>query len=88
MLLPLLIVIAVAGGPIAIAVPVLAVVGYWRPRWLPGIAAGAMLATGVLVATSKAPTAMGSGPFSGLAQVLALVALAAALLPALTRPSQ
>jgi arabinofuranan 3-O-arabinosyltransferase len=90
LLLPLAIVIGVAGGPIAIAVPVLAMIGWWRPRWLPGIAFGAMLAAGVLVATSRVPTALGSGPFSGAAQACALVALAAALLPAVaaTRPTR
>ncbi len=92
-LLPLAIVIWVAGGPIAISVPVLGVIGCWRPRWLPGIAFGAMLGVGVLVATSRVPTALGSGPFSGAAQVCALVALAAALLPTVaatlrTRPNQ
>jgi arabinofuranan 3-O-arabinosyltransferase len=84
-LLPLTIVIAVAGGPVAIAVPVLALVGWWRPRWLPAIAAGAMVTVGLFVALSSHPTVMGSGPFSGGAQLLALVALTAALMPAIAR---
>jgi arabinofuranan 3-O-arabinosyltransferase len=87
-LLPIAIVIAVAGGSVVIAVPVLAVIGGWRPRWLPGIAAGAMLAAGLLIATSRVDTALGSGPFSGAAQACALIALAAALLPDLTRPDK
>jgi arabinofuranan 3-O-arabinosyltransferase len=85
-ILPITALILVAGGPIAIVVPLLAVVGIWRARWLPFIAAGAMLAAGVVSATATTPTAAGSGPFSGPAQVLALVALAAALLPAVLRP--
>ncbi len=85
-LLPLAALILVAGGPIAIAVPVLAVLGIWRARWLPFIAAGAMLAAGIVSAAASSPTAAGSGPFSGPAQVFALVALAAALLPAMRRP--
>jgi arabinofuranan 3-O-arabinosyltransferase len=82
LLLPVVVVVAVAAGPIAIVVPVLAVVGGWRPRWLPYIAAAAMLLTGVLVATSRVQTALGNGPFSGTAQALALIALTAALMPA------
>ncbi len=79
--IPLAAVIVVAGGPIVIAVPVLAVIDSWRPRWRPAIAVCAMLAVGVTAATARTPTSVGSGPFSGTAQVLALVALAAALLP-------
>jgi arabinofuranan 3-O-arabinosyltransferase len=85
-LLPLTIAIAVAGGAVAFAVPVLAVLGIWRPKWLPAIAGGAMLATGVLVATSNDPTSLGGGPFTAGTQLLALVALTAALMPAVTRP--
>lgn len=81
-LIPLAAVIFVAGGPIAVVVPVLAVIDGWRPQWLPAIALCAMLAAGLTAATAQTPTLPGSGPFSGTAQVLALVALAAALLPA------
>jgi arabinofuranan 3-O-arabinosyltransferase len=81
MLVPLAVVIAVAGGPIALAVPVLGLIGAWRPRWLSAIAGGAMLAAGVLVATSRTPMAQGSGPFTSGPQLCALVALAAALVP-------
>ena len=83
MLLPLLVVVAVAAGPMAIVVPVLALLGRWRPGWLPYVAAAAMLATGVVVATSRVQTSVGDGPFSGTAQALALVALTAALMPAI-----
>ncbi|HYK28003.1 MAG TPA: hypothetical protein VEV61_08560 [Streptosporangiaceae bacterium] len=79
--LPLLGVILLAGGPIAVAVPVLAVLERWRQRWLPAVAFAGMLAAGVISATARTPTNLGSGPFSAAAQVCALVALAAALMP-------
>jgi arabinofuranan 3-O-arabinosyltransferase len=81
---PLAVVIGLAGGPIVVVVPVLACVAYWRPRWLPWVAFGAMLVTGVVAATGH-PTAIGSGAFSGLAQACALLALTAALIPAAVR---
>jgi arabinofuranan 3-O-arabinosyltransferase len=80
-LAPLAAVIFVAGGPVVLAVPALAIVDRWRPRWLPWIAAAAMLAAGLVAAAASTPTVPGSGPFSGAAQVFALIALAAALLP-------
>ena len=83
LLLPLTIVIAVAGGPVAWAVPALALLAYWLPRSMPVIAAGAMLAAGLIVCLSGYPSVMGSGAFGGAAQLLALIALAAALLPAI-----
>jgi arabinofuranan 3-O-arabinosyltransferase len=81
LLLPLTAVVFVAGGLVAIAVPVLAVIGYWRPRLLPAVAAVGMVGAGLVTATAQNPTQLGSGPFSGPAQVCALVALAAALMP-------
>jgi arabinofuranan 3-O-arabinosyltransferase len=78
--IPLAVVIGLAGGPMMVAVPVLACVACWRPHWLPWVAFGAMLLTGVVSATGH-PTTMGSGAFSGLAQACALVALTAALIP-------
>lgn len=81
-LAPLSVVICLAGGPAVIAVPALAVLGRWRPRWLPPVALGSMLLAGVVAASSGSPTAMGSGAFGGLAQACALVALTAALMPA------
>jgi arabinofuranan 3-O-arabinosyltransferase len=86
-LMPLAAVIFVAGGPVAVAVPALAIIDTWRARWLPWIAGGAMLLAGVVAAAASTPTVSGSGPFSGPAQVFALVALAAALLPVLPAPS-
>jgi hypothetical protein len=84
LLIPLALVIGIAGGPVVVAVPVAACVAYWRPRWLPWVALGAMLVAGVVAATGH-HTTTGSGAFSGLAQVCALVALTAALMPGITR---
>jgi arabinofuranan 3-O-arabinosyltransferase len=81
-LIPLSAILLIVGGPIVLAVPVLAIVDRWRARWLPSIALLAMLLAGVAAATARTPTALGSGPFSATAQVFALVALAAALFPA------
>ena len=66
-----------------LAVPLLAGLGWWRPRWLPPVALGSMLLAGVVAASSGSVTAMGSGAFGGLAQAFALVALTAALMPAI-----
>jgi arabinofuranan 3-O-arabinosyltransferase len=81
-LLPLAIVIFLVGGPVVVAVPALAIIGSWRGRWLPVIAAAAMFAAGVISAASPTPTILGAGPFSGPAQICALIALGAALMPA------
>jgi arabinofuranan 3-O-arabinosyltransferase len=86
-LLPLALLIFLAGGPIVLAVPVLAIIGIWRARYLPFIAGAAMVGAGLVAAASGHPTSLGSGPFSAAAQVLALIALAAALLPAIARPA-
>jgi arabinofuranan 3-O-arabinosyltransferase len=73
----------VTGGLVALAVVVLAGVAYWRPRWLPAVALAAMAASGLLAAVGRLPEGTSAlGPFSAPAQATALVALAAALLPA------
>jgi arabinofuranan 3-O-arabinosyltransferase len=82
---PLAVVIGLAGGPVVLAVPVLACLGWWRPRWLPPVALGAMLIAGVAAASASSLTAVGSGAFGGLAQACALVALTAALMPGTAR---
>jgi arabinofuranan 3-O-arabinosyltransferase len=82
--IPVAVVVVVAGGPVAIAVPVLAIINNWRARWLPVIAACAMFTAGVVAAAARTPNALGSGPFSGPAQACALVGLAAALMPVIS----
>jgi arabinofuranan 3-O-arabinosyltransferase len=82
----------VAGGPVALAVPVLAWLA-WRPpgrmasrAWLPWVAFGGMIASGLLSAAQ--PIGIGPlGSFGGPAQACALIALAAALTPAVTLPA-
>jgi arabinofuranan 3-O-arabinosyltransferase len=80
-LLPLAAVIFTVGGPIVIAVPVLALAGRWSARLLSVVAIAAMLAAGLIAATAASPVSLGDGSFSAAAQVAALVALAAALMP-------
>lgn len=76
-------VVAVAAGPLALVVPVLAVAARFRPAVLVPAAAAAMGGAGVVAALGAGePVAAGHGAFSGLAQVLALVALSAALVTA------
>ncbi len=82
---PLTVVVWLAGGLAAAAVPVLACLGWWRPRWLPPTAFGAMLTAGVVAASSSSLTVVGDGAFGGLAQACALVALTAALMPEVRR---
>jgi arabinofuranan 3-O-arabinosyltransferase len=77
----------VAGGVVALAVPVLAWLAWRRPRpaghdWVPWVAFGGMAASGLLSAVRP----LGGGPFGTFgwpAQACALVALAAAVLPAM-----
>jgi arabinofuranan 3-O-arabinosyltransferase len=71
------------GGPVALAVPILAGLAWWRPRWLPLLACGGLLAAGVLTALAVNPAVTGSGAFGAPAQACALIALAAALTPRL-----
>ena len=85
LVVPLAVVIWLAGGPMVLAVPLLAGLGWWRPRWLPPVALGSMLLAGMVAVGSGSFTAMGSGAFGGLAQAFALVALTAALMPAIGR---
>jgi len=86
--------IFVAGGPVALAVPVLAYLA-WRlsraPRrtspgtWLPWVAFGGMVASGLLSAVRPFGGGL-IGSFGGPAQACALIALAAALTPTVTAP--
>jgi arabinofuranan 3-O-arabinosyltransferase len=81
--------LAVAGGPAALAVvplACLACLARLRPRALPALAFAAMAAAGLLSAAR--PLGAGPlGPFGAPAQACALAALAAALMPALTAPA-
>ena len=86
--------IFVAGGPVALAVPLLAWLA-WRPRrapggppaeWLPVVAVAGMVAAGLLSAVRPFGEGL-FGPFGWPAQACALVALAAALMPAVAVPA-
>ena len=82
-LLALTALIAVVGGPVAFAVPVVAVLAYRWPRWFGAVAAAGMVAAGVLTAIASHPAMPGTGAFGAPAQVCALVALTCALMPVL-----
>lgn len=70
----------VIAGPLALAVPVLAVLAHFRPRLLVPVAFAAMAAAGVVAAVGTGETtAAGEGAFGTTAQFLAVVGLFAAL---------
>ncbi|QNP67195.1 alpha-(1-_3)-arabinofuranosyltransferase domain-containing protein [Streptomyces genisteinicus] len=74
-----LVAVAVA-GPVALVVPVLAVVAWLRPGLLVPVAFAAMTAAGAVALTGGAEgPAEGRGAYGALAQLLALTALFAAL---------
>ncbi len=74
--------IFIIGGPLVVAVPILAVAAVRKPALLPWIAAGSMTAAGIVGAVNPGTSAFaGTGNFSWAAQVLAVVALAAVLVP-------
>jgi arabinofuranan 3-O-arabinosyltransferase len=86
--------IFVAGGPVALAVPVLAYLAWRLSRapgrtspgtWLPWVAFAGMVASGLLSAARPFGGGL-LGSFSGPAQACALIALAAALIPTATVP--
>ncbi|MGW5715167.1 alpha-(1-_3)-arabinofuranosyltransferase domain-containing protein [Amycolatopsis sp. NPDC003865] len=79
--------LVVVGGFAAVLVPILAALAYVKPRWMPIVAAVAMLGAGAFAVAGVAwhGVALGDGSFGGPAQVLALAALAAALTPHLPR---
>ena len=88
--------IFVAGGPVALAVPVLAYLA-WRlsraPRrtspgtWLPWVAFAGMVVSGLLSAARPFGGGL-FGSFGGPAQTCALIALAAALIPTWSDPAR
>lgn len=70
----------VIAGPVALVVPVLAVLAHFRPSLLAPVAFTAMAAAGVVVAVTTGEfTATDKGAFGATAQLLALIALFAAL---------
>ncbi|MFI1204273.1 alpha-(1-_3)-arabinofuranosyltransferase family protein [Streptomyces sp. NPDC020883] len=74
-------VLALAAGPYALIVLPLAVVARLRPRALVPLAGAAMLAAGITAALGAGhPVAEQTGAFSPLAQALALLALASAVI--------
>lgn len=75
-------VVFVIGGPVVLAVPVLVFVGSRRRSWLPWVAFAGMAVAGVVAAIHPGSGALSSsGAFSAPAQVCALIALAAVLVP-------
>ncbi|UNO42226.1 alpha-(1-_3)-arabinofuranosyltransferase family protein [Streptomyces sp. MST-110588] len=73
-------VMVVAAGPYAVIVPLLAVLARFRPVLLAPLALLGMVGAGITAALGAGePAAGGQGAFSGVAQGLALLALAAAV---------
>jgi hypothetical protein len=77
--------ILLAGGPVVLVLPVVALVAALRPRFLAGLSFAAMLAAGLIAATAAAPASLGGGAFGPAGQACALLALAAALYPVSAR---
>ncbi|AYA18893.1 DUF3367 domain-containing protein [Streptomyces alfalfae] len=77
----LTLVAAVVAGPLALLVPALALLAWWRHALLVPIAFAAMAGAGIVAATGAGGAAAASdeGAFGHLAQLLALIALFAAL---------
>nr|WP_020550932.1 alpha-(1->3)-arabinofuranosyltransferase family protein [Embleya scabrispora] len=81
--LALTVVVAVVAGPVALVVPALAVVAHLRHRLLVPIALVAMAGAGIAAAVgADEPLVDGAGTFGPVAQLLALIALCAALVTA------
>ncbi|MEU9663749.1 alpha-(1-_3)-arabinofuranosyltransferase domain-containing protein [Streptomyces chartreusis] len=76
----LTVVVALVAGPFALVVPALAVLARLKPSALAPTAAAAMGIAGIVATVGAgAPASANSGAFSATAQVLALVALSAAV---------
>jgi arabinofuranan 3-O-arabinosyltransferase len=82
-LLALAALLAIVGGPMVLAVPVVAVLAYRWPGWYGAVAVAAMTSAGVLTALAAHPSLLGVGAFGAPAQACALVALTCALMPVL-----
>ena len=79
-------VVFVIGGPLVLAVPVLVFIGSRRPNTLPWVAFVGMTAAGVIAALTPGTGALSRlGAFSAPAQVCALIALAAVLVPIIVK---
>ena len=79
--------LALAGGIVAIAIPAVILLGWWRRQWVPWLAFAAMCGAGALVIAGLSHGAQpGSGAFGWPAQAAALIALTAALTPPVPRP--
>ena len=72
----------IIGGPVVVVVPVLVVLADLWPNRYGAVAFGAAVASGLIAALSSHPAIATSGAFGAPAQAFALVALAAALIPA------
>ncbi|MFG2222076.1 alpha-(1-_3)-arabinofuranosyltransferase family protein [Streptomyces sp. NPDC048644] len=74
------VVVAMAAGPYALIVPLLALLAHYRGQLLAPLAFVTMLAAGVIAAFGAGePIAADQGAFSGTAQALALLSLSAAV---------
>ncbi len=72
----------IIGGPVVAVVPLIACIAYRWPNRYGALALAAMIASGLIAAAAAHRAVPGSGAFSGTAQAFALIALAAALVPA------
>ena len=80
------IVLFVVGGPIVLVVPLLVFVGSRHASWLPWVALIGMTVAGTIAAIHPGSGALShNGAFSAPAQVFALIALAAVLVPIVGR---
>lgn len=76
------VVVFVISGPLVLVVPVLALIGIRRPTLLPWVAFAGMTAAGAVAAFHPGTGALSRlGAFSAPAQVCAIVALSAVLVP-------
>ncbi len=76
----LTVIMVLVAGPLALAVPVLALLARWRPALLPLVALAAMAGAGIAAAWGAGtPVAAQTGAFGPLAQSLAVVGVVAAV---------
>ena len=75
-------VVFVIGGPLVLGVPVLILIGSRRPAWLPWISFAGMTVAGIVAAVNPGNGALSRvGAFSASAQVCAVIAVSAVLVP-------